>query len=191
MTRPRPSRESAHARSRNLALPRPPQNRHAPPVCPCAQVGPSEAALLNKLGKKPFNYGLVVQKVYEAGAVFDPSVLAISQEMLLGSVAAAIGNIAAVSLATNFPTQASLPYMVMNGFKEVAGVGLAADFIFEQIKKVKEMIDNPEAFASAAVAAAPTAAAAAGGGDAAPTAAAAAAPEEEEEEEAGGFDLFD
>ncbi|KAG8466558.1 hypothetical protein KFE25_007937 [Diacronema lutheri] len=155
------------------------------------RVGPSEAALLNKLGKKPFNYGLVVQKVYEAGAVFDPSVLAISQEMLLGSVAAAIGNIAAVSLATNFPTQASLPYMVMNGFKEVAGVGLAADFIFEQIKKVKEMIDNPEAFASAAVAAAPTAAAAAGGGDAAPTAAAAAAPEEEEEEEAGGFDLFD
>jgi len=159
------------------------------PLQPSSQVGPSEAALLTKLGKKPFNYGLTVLKVYEAGAVFDPSILAISEADLMASFSAALGNVAAVSLATGMPTAASLPYMVMNGFKEIAGVGLAADFIFEQIKKVKEMIDNPEAFASAAASAAPVAAAAGGGGAA--VAAKAPEPEEEEEEEAGDFGLFD
>lgn len=154
------------------------------------RVGPSEAALLNKLGKKPFNYGLIVKRVFDAGAVFDPSILAISEDILMANFHAALGNVAAVSLAANFPTQASLPHMVLNGFKEVAGVGLAADFIFKQIAKVKEMIDNPEAFAAAAASAAPVAAA----GGAAPVAAAAKAaePEEEEEEEAAGdFGLFD
>lgn len=155
-----------------------------------AQVGPSEAALLNKLGKKPFNYGLVVRKVYEGGAVFDPSILAISEADLTAKFSEALGNVAALSLATGYPTQASLPYMVLNGFAEAAALGLEAGFIFEQIKKIKEMIDNPEAFASAA-AAAPAAGGAAAA--AAPTAAAAKAaePEEEEEEEAGDFGLFD
>jgi large subunit ribosomal protein LP0 len=125
--------------------------------------------------------------VYEAGSVFSPSILDITDAQLMASFSAALGNVAAVSLATNFPTQASLPHLVMNAFREIAGVGLAADFIFPQIEKVKEMIDNPEKFASAA--AAPVAAA---GSAAQPAAAAAAVPEpEEEEEEAGDFGLFD
>lgn len=150
-------------------------------------MGPSEAALLNKLGKKPFNYGLVVKKVYDGGAVFDPSILAIDETVLSAKFYEALGNVAAVSLATGFPTEASLPHLVLNGFKEIAGVGLEADFIFDQIKKVKEMIDNPEAFASAATAAAPVAA----GGKPAAAAAKEPEPEPEEEEEASGFDLFD
>merc|ERR1712066_1097329 len=40
------------------------------------KVGSSEAALLAKLGVKPFQYGLAVKYVYEGG-VFDPSVLKI------------------------------------------------------------------------------------------------------------------
>merc|ERR1719475_30132 len=37
------------------------------------KVGSSEAALLTKLGIKPFEYGLLVKYVYENG-IFDPSV---------------------------------------------------------------------------------------------------------------------
>merc|ERR1719359_1774497 len=39
------------------------------------KVGMSEATLLNMLKISPFTYGLIVQKVYEAGSVFDPQIL--------------------------------------------------------------------------------------------------------------------
>merc|ERR1719352_999923 len=46
------------------------------------KVGSSEAALLQKLGVKPFMYGLAVRYVYEGG-VFDPSVLKIKDSDLM------------------------------------------------------------------------------------------------------------
>lgn len=39
------------------------------------KVGSSEAALLAKLGIRPFSYGLVVLSVYDNGSVFSPEVL--------------------------------------------------------------------------------------------------------------------
>merc|ERR1712061_757632 len=42
------------------------------------RVGMSEATLLNMLKISPFSYGLVVQKVYDAGSVFDPEILDIT-----------------------------------------------------------------------------------------------------------------
>lgn len=41
-------------------------------------MGASEAALLGKLGVKPFKYGLEVLKVYENGSLFDVAVLDIT-----------------------------------------------------------------------------------------------------------------
>ena len=46
------------------------------------KVGSSEAALLAKLGVKPFNYGLRIMYVYEGG-VFDPAVMKIKDEELI------------------------------------------------------------------------------------------------------------
>jgi hypothetical protein len=42
------------------------------------KVGASEAALLGKLGVKPFKYGLEIVKVYESGSLFEPAVLEIT-----------------------------------------------------------------------------------------------------------------
>merc|ERR1712243_536287 len=42
---------------------------------PGDKVGASESALLNMLKISPFTYGLVVQKVYDSGSVFDPEIL--------------------------------------------------------------------------------------------------------------------
>jgi large subunit ribosomal protein LP0 len=42
------------------------------------KVGASEAALLGKLGVKPFKYGLEVVKVYDSGSLFEPAVLEIT-----------------------------------------------------------------------------------------------------------------
>lgn len=38
------------------------------------KVGGSEATLLAKLGIKPFEYGLVIQQVYDDGSIYDPKV---------------------------------------------------------------------------------------------------------------------
>jgi len=146
------------------------------------KVGASEAALLGKLGVKPFKYGLEVLKVYEGGSLFDPAVLEITDEDLMGAVSAGVANVAALSLAANYPTLASIPHSVVNGYKNVLAIALETEYSFPLADKVKEYLKNPGAFA---VAAAPAAA-----GGAAPAAAAAPEPEEEEEEDMG-FSLFD
>jgi len=147
------------------------------------KVGASQATLLSKLGIKPFKYGLAILKVFENGALYDPAVLSITDEVMLGTVASAIGNVAALSLATGFPTLASIPHSVINGYKNVLAVSLATDYDFPLSAKVKEILADPSKFA---VAAAPAASAAP----------AAAAPKKEEkkeesEEEDMGFSLFD
>ncbi|KIZ02211.1 60S acidic ribosomal protein P0 [Monoraphidium neglectum] len=146
------------------------------------KVGASEAALLGKLGIKPFKYGLEILKVYENGSLFDAAVLSITDEALLGSAAAALANVAALSLAANYPTLASIPHSVVNGYKNVLAIAVETDYSFPLADKVKAYLADPSAFASAAPAAS---------GE--PAAAAPAKKEEpsEEEEEDMGFSLFD
>jgi len=159
------------------------------------KVGTSEAALLTKMGIKPFKYGLTVSFVWDGG-VFDPSVMRISEETLMGKFMDATGNVAAVCLATGFHTQASYPHVMMNAIMNATAVAAEAGYTeFDAAAKVADFIKDPAAYAAkcgggggggGGAAAAP---AAAKGGKAAP--AAAAAPEPEEEEEESAFDLFD
>merc|ERR550532_337706 len=142
------------------------------------KVGMSEATLLNMLKISPFTYGLIVQKVYEAGSVFDPAILDISDDDLREKFVQGVANIAAVSLAIGYPTIASVPHSIVNGMKNLLAVAAATDITFKEAEMVKEFLADPEKFAATAVTAAPAAAAAA-----APAAAAAAAPESEEESE--------
>lgn len=46
------------------------------------KVGPSEATLLNMLNISPFNYGLLVEMVYDSGTIFEPKILDIKPEDL-------------------------------------------------------------------------------------------------------------
>lgn len=151
------------------------------------KVGSSEATLLSKLGVKPFQYGLEVHWVYDSGSLFEPAVLDITDESLLGGVMAAISNVAALSLAANYPTLASIPHSVVNGYKNVLAIAIQTEYSFPLADKVKDFLKDPTAFLAAAA----PAAAAGGSGDAAAPAAAAAPVEEEEEEEEMEFDLFD
>merc|ERR1712054_461020 len=54
------------------------------------KVGMSDSTLLNMLGISPFTYGLVVQKVYDSGSIFDPTILDITDEDLKAHVLAGI-----------------------------------------------------------------------------------------------------
>merc|ERR1719477_519653 len=130
------------------------------------RVGMSEATLLNMLKISPFSYGLVISKVYDSGSVFDPEILDITDADLLAKFQTGVRNVAAMSLAMNYPNVASVPHSIVNGMKNLLAIAAATAF---------------------AAVAAPAAAAAA------PAAAAAAAPaakeESEEEDDDMGFGL--
>lgn len=153
------------------------------------RVGSSEAALLAKLGIKPFSYGLSVDGVYDDGTTYDVAVIKITDDDLIAKFMSGVTRIAALSLSIGYPTLAALPHAIINGYKRVVAVALATDYTFEQIAELKALLDDPEALAKAAAAAAASSAApAAGGGDAAP---APAEESESESEEEMDFDLFD
>jgi len=148
------------------------------------KVGMSEATLLNMLKISPFTYGLVVQKVYDSGSVFDPEILDITDDDLKARFMQGVAAVAAVSLEIGYPTIASAPHSIVNSMKNLLAVAAVTDISFKEAEMIKEYLADPSKFAAAA----PAAAAAA-----APAAAAAAAPVEEEEEEDDdmGFGLFD
>lgn len=152
------------------------------------KVTASAATLLHKLNIKPFEYGLKVEHIYDNGSVYSSSVLDITDETILSAFSSGIANVAAFSRELSIPTAASVPHSIIEGFKHCAALCLDSDHIFPQMKQLKDMIDNPDAFAAVA-AAAPAAGGAAAGG--APAAAAPQEEEEEEEEGDMGFSLFD
>jgi len=123
------------------------------------KVGASEAALLQMLNIKPFHYGLIISQVYDNGAVFSPEILDITDDDILKKFTSGISNIAAASLAIGYPTVASVPHSVVNGFKNIAAVCLEADIDIPQIATIKEYLADPSKFAAAAPAAEEVAAA--------------------------------
>jgi len=154
------------------------------------KVSLSAQALLTKLGLKPFEYGMIIQAVYQDGAVFDAAVLDITDAVLTQKFMNGVANVAAFGREIGVPTEAGLPHMMTNAFKNIVATIVDIDFSGgEEADKVKAILSDPEALAAmqAAAAAGP----AAGGATAAAGGAAAAAAVEEEEEEDMEFDLFD
>jgi len=147
------------------------------------KVGASEATLLGLLKIFPFSYGLIIQKVYDQGSVFDPAILYITDDDIKNKFMAGVANVAAVSLAIGYPTMASAPHSIANGMKNLLAIAAVTEITFKEAEMLKEFLADPSKFAAAA---APAAAAAA------PAAAAAKVEEEEEEEDDDmGFGLFD
>jgi large subunit ribosomal protein LP0 len=150
------------------------------------KVGSSESTLLQMLDIRPFEYGLQMIAVYDEGATAEASIIDMSDDVIISKLSIGIANVASLSLGLHFPTLASFPHVVLNGYKNLLSIAIGTDYVFDQAANVKEMVENPGAFASAAPAK---------GGHVAATPSAAAEveapPEEDEEEDAGiEFDLF-
>ncbi|GAB2299601.1 60s acidic ribosomal protein P2 [Dionaea muscipula] len=157
------------------------------------KVGSSEAALLSKLGIRPFSYGLNILSVYDSGSVFSPEVLDLTEDDLIEKFAAGVSVVTALSLAISYPTLAAVPHMFINAYKNVLAIAVVTEYSYPQAEKVKDYLADPSKFA---VAVAAVEAGASGSGPAA--AAAAAAVEEEKKDEPAeesdddmGFSLFD
>jgi len=119
------------------------------------KVGASEATLLNMLKISPFSYGLKILQVFDQGTVFDPSILDITDADLVKSVLEGVRNIASLSLQIGYPTAASVPHSVINGFKNVLAIACATEIEFKEAETAKAFLADPEAFAAAAAAATP------------------------------------
>jgi len=152
------------------------------------KVGSSEAALLQMLDIRPFEYGLKITVIYDNGALYSVKILDVGDAQILEEFGRGVARVASLSLALGFPTLAAFPHVVLTGYKRLLAIAVATDYDFDQAKALKDLLSNPEALkALSAQAAAPAASTSA----AAPAAAAAAPPpEEKEESEEMGFDLF-
>lgn len=157
-----------------------------PILKPGDKVGASEATLLNMLNISPFSYGLQIEQVYDSGSIFSPDILDIRPEDLRAKFQAGVANLAAVCLQVGYPTIASVPHSIANGFRNLLAIAATTDVEFKEATTIKEFIKDPSKFAAVA---APVAAAAAP---------AAAAPKKEEKKEESesedddmGFGLFD
>lgn len=159
-----------------------------PILKPGDKVGASEATLLNMLNISPFSYGLQIEQVYDSGSLFAPDILDIKPEDLRSKFQAGVANLAAVCLQIGYPTIASAPHSIANGFKNLLAIAATTEVEFKEATTIKEFIKDPSKFVAAAAATAP--------------AAAAASPKAEEKKEAKkeesesedddmGFGLFD
>jgi len=151
------------------------------------KVGASDATLLNMLGISPFSYGLAVQMVYDSGTIFEPKILDIRPDDLRARFGEGVARVASLCLTIGYPTMASVPHSLVNGFKNLLAIAASTEITFKEAETVKEFLKDPSKFAALAAAAAPAAA----------PAAAAAAPAKKVEEEKDesdddmGFGLFD
>jgi len=116
--------------------------------------------------------------------VFTPDVLDIDEKELIDRFLQGIKTIASISLALNYPTLVSVSHSLVNAYKNLIAVSLATEYTFDGSEKIKEMLENPDAFV---VAAAPV--------EVAAVASAAKVEEKVEEKEESdddmGFGLFD
>eukprot|EP00403_Amphidinium_massartii_P027291 CAMPEP_0178398720 /NCGR_PEP_ID=MMETSP0689_2-20121128/14916_1 /TAXON_ID=160604 /ORGANISM="Amphidinium massartii, Strain CS-259" /LENGTH=324 /DNA_ID=CAMNT_0020019487 /DNA_START=123 /DNA_END=1097 /DNA_ORIENTATION=- len=155
------------------------------------KVSASEQVLLQKLGLKPFEYGMEVHSIYQDGAVFPAAVLDIKEEVLITKFLAGISNVAALGREVGIPTEAGLPHMFGNAMKNIAALVGELDFTFKEVEEVKKFLEDPDAYAAAnPVAAAAPAAGGGGGGGGGAAKKEEKKVEEEEEEEEMDFDLF-
>jgi len=129
-----------------------------PLIAAGAKVGSSEVALLQKLDIKPFTYGLTLRMVYDDGNVYDPEVLNLSTDVIAQKFFNGVANVAALSRAIGYPSAASFPHVLLDGFKNVVAAVLETGYTFKQAEALKNA--KPAAAAPAAAAAAAPAAAA-------------------------------
>lgn len=109
------------------------------------KVGTSEATLLQKLGIKPFTYGLSLSSVYDNGSIYDAKVLDLTDADILAKFQKGVKNIACVSLAINYPTLASVPHSLVRGMRNVMSVAIAIDYPLAALEKMKSAGPAPAA----------------------------------------------
>jgi large subunit ribosomal protein LP0 len=112
------------------------------------KVTQSHSVLLARLKITPFAYSVVVQTVYEDGAIYDVKVLDTTTADLLSRFGNTANIVAALSLKLRYPTVVSAAHSIVRTFQAILGVAIETEYTFKQAEKYKQMIANPGAFAA-------------------------------------------
>lgn len=144
------------------------------------KITSTQAALLDKLKIYPFSYKMEVTKVLQDGSMFDPAVLDLSLESILGKFQGAVKLQAGLSLGLGYSTQMSAPHTLLGGFKNLIAVAAETGYEFPEATAFLDAAKNAPAAGAAGPAGGATAAAAA-------PAEAEAPKEEEEDVDMGGL----
>merc|ERR1719147_518191 len=91
------------------------------------------------------------------GTIFSPAILDITDDDIIAKFMEGVRNIAAISLSIGYPTAASAPHSIVNGFKNLLAIAVETDYTFPEAEQTKEYLADPEKFAALAAAAAPVA----------------------------------
>lgn len=118
-----------------------------PILKPGDKVGASEATLLNMLNISPFSYGLIIEQVYDSGSIFSPDILDIKPDDLRIKFQTAVANLSAVCLEIGYPTFASVPHSILNGFNNLLAIAVETTIDFKEANSIKEYIKDPSKFA--------------------------------------------
>jgi large subunit ribosomal protein LP0 len=137
------------------------------------KIGQSQAALLDRLKIRPFEYKMAIKSFLDNGKIYNAKVLSIKNEDVIECFQAGIGNMTALSLGSGYTIPSAAPHLIIGAFKNLAGAAIAADYSFPLLEGLKAA-----AAAGPAVGGGGAAAAAAGGDDKKED-----AKEEEEEDE--------
>ncbi|BGO91258.1 hypothetical protein NBRC10512_008250 [Rhodotorula toruloides] len=151
-----------------------------------ARVDASQATLLNMLGISPFTYGMKIIQIFSDGQLFPESVLDVSDDELLKRFMSGVTAVAAISLALNYPTLASVTHSLVNSYKNLLAIAVETEVSFPEAEAIKDRLANPDAYAAAA-----PVAAAGGAADTSKASEEKAPAEEEESDDDMGFGLFD
>jgi len=113
------------------------------------KIGSSESVLLQMLNIKPFSYGLTCSTVYEEGKLYSAKFLDTTTDMIVQRFTSTLSIIASISLSTGIPTIASIPHSILSAYKNLLSISVQTDYVFEQAKQIKEIIENPDKFVQA------------------------------------------
>lgn len=102
---------------------------------PC-EAGP--VALMNKLGLKPFFFGIEVPTVCDNGSIYAAAVLDMTEEDMINRFVTSANLVAAISLETGIPNLTSLPHSIKYAFKKLVAIALETGVMFPEAQKIKD-----------------------------------------------------
>lgn len=101
------------------------------------KIGASECALLDKLNIRPFCFTVTPVKVYDNGAIYDPSVLDIKPADILAKLMRGANYLTAAALESGYPTELSARQMVLSGFKNLLALAVNTSYNFKEAEAMK------------------------------------------------------
>lgn len=99
-------------------------------------IGPKQADVLAKLGIKPMDVGLILQAAFYEGSLYEPSVLAIDEDLIFSQITIASQQAFNLSVNAVIPTQETAAPIIARAVREARGLAIEAS-IYE-----KDVIDG-------------------------------------------------